>query len=64
MLLSENIRTYGKLIDFDILEMPKDYRKRDVIIKTGNQYTVDQNETRVRAIQEQIKRESKNNKSR
>ncbi|MEX1378187.1 MAG: DUF3006 domain-containing protein [Eubacteriales bacterium] len=54
--------SFGKLINFDILEMPKDCRERDVIIKMGNHYTVDQNETRVRAIQEQIKRESKNNK--
>ena len=51
--------SFGKLITFDILEMPKGCKEKDVIIKTGNQYAIDKNETRVRAIHEQIKQETK-----
>ena len=47
----------GKKVTLDILEMPNEIKINDVIIKTGNQYAVDKSETRIRAIQEQIKKE-------
>ena len=51
----------GKKITLDILEMPNDLKVKDVIIKTGTRYAVDKSETRVRAIQEQIKKEQQLN---
>ena len=49
--------SFEKIITLNIMEMPLNIKEKDVIIKTGAQYTVDINETRVRAIQEQIKTE-------
>jgi len=53
--------SFGKVITLDRTEMPNDLKEKDVIIKTGTQYTVDKNETRVRAIQEQINAERHSN---
>jgi len=53
--------SFGKSVTLDILEMPKEIKLKDVIIKTGASYTVDQNETRVRAIHEQIHKEKQKN---
>lgn len=46
-----------KEVNIDITEMPNDIKEKDVIIKSGAQYSVDVGETRLRAIKEQIKRE-------
>ena len=51
----------GRIVCFDILEMPAEVKEKDVIFKSGIQYTVDKNETQVRAIQEQIQREKQKN---
>lgn len=53
--------SFGKDIALDIIEMPFDIKEKDVIVKAGTQYTVDKNETRVRAIQAQIKKEKEKN---
>lgn len=47
----------GKEVNIDITEMPNDIKEKDVIIKSGAQYSIDVGETRLRAIKEQIKRE-------
>ena len=51
----------GKEVNIDITEMPNDIKEKDVIIKSGSQYSVDVGETRVRAIKEQIDREKLQN---
>jgi len=50
-----------KEVNIDITEMPNDIKEKDVIIKSGAQYSVDVGETRVRAIKEQINREKQQN---
>lgn len=51
----------GKEVNIDITEMPNDIKEKDVIIKSGTQYSVDVGETRVRAIQIQIEKEKRDN---